>query len=70
MVLERERRFVDYIKNVLIGEDVRLCEQVQKGLRSRGYRQGRLIVDRAGTDFSEHHVHFFQKFVHDALMSA
>ena len=67
---ERERRLVDYIKNVLIGEDVRLCEQVQKGLSSRGYNQGRLVVDRARTDFSEHHVHFFQKFVHDALVGA
>ena len=67
---ERERRLVDYIKNVLIGEDVSLCEKVQKGLNSRGYNQGRLVVDRARTDFSEHHVHFFQKFVHDALMSA
>ncbi len=67
---ERERRLIDYVTSVLIGEDVRLCERVQKGLHSRGYSQGRLVVDRARTDFSEHHVHFFQKFVHDALISA
>ena len=67
---DQERRFIDYIKNVLVPEDVGLCEQVQKGLHSRGYRQGRFVVDRNHNEFSEHHVHFFQKFVHDALMGA
>jgi choline monooxygenase len=67
---EQERRFIDYIKNVLVPEDVGLCEQVQKGLHSRGYSQGRFVVDRGHNEFSEHHVHFFQKFVHDALMGA
>jgi carnitine monooxygenase subunit len=67
---EQERRFVDYIKTVLVQEDVGLCEQVQRGLHSRGYTQGRFVVDRAHSEFSEHHVHFFQKFVHDALMGA
>ena len=56
-----------YIKNTLVPEDVGLCERVQKGLRSRGYTQGRFVVDRQQPDFSEHHVHFFQKMVHDAL---
>ena len=42
-------------------------ERVQKGLRSRGYSQGRFVVDRDRPEFSEHHVHFFQKMVHDAL---
>jgi choline monooxygenase len=64
---DQERRFIDYIKNVLVTEDVGLCEQVQKGLHSRGYRQGRFVVDRNHPEFSEHHVHFFQKFVYAAL---
>jgi len=63
----QEREFINYIKNVLIPEDVGLCEQVQKGLHSRGYRQGRFVVDRSHPEFSEHHVHFFQKFVYNAL---
>lgn len=63
----QERRYIDYIKNVLIKEDVGLCEQVQKGLHSRGYSQGRFVVDRAHNEFSEHHVHFFQNFVKEAL---
>jgi carnitine monooxygenase subunit len=64
---DQERRFIDYIKNVLITEDVGLCEQVQKGLHSRGYTQGRFVVDRNHPEFSEHHVHFFQKHVLAAL---
>lgn len=63
----QERDFMDFIKNVLIPEDVGLCENVQRGLHSRGYTQGRFVVDRARPEFSEHHVHFFQKMVHDAL---
>ena len=64
---ELERRFIDYIKSVLVAEDVGLCQQVQKGLHSLGYRQGRFVVDRAHPEFSEHHVHIFQKMVHAAL---
>ena len=65
---ELEHRFVDYIKNVLVKEDVGLCEEVQKGLHSLGYRQGRFVVDRAHPEFSEHHVHFFQSMVRQALL--
>lgn len=64
---DQERRLMDYIKNVLVAEDVRLCENVQQGLHSRGYTQGRFVVDRNNVNFSEHHVHFFQKMVRDAL---
>jgi choline monooxygenase len=67
---DQERRFVNYIKEVLIPEDVGLCERVQQGLHSRGYRQGRFVVSREHPEFSEHHVHFFQRMVHDALMGA
>ncbi len=63
----QEQAFMDFIKNVLIPEDVGLCERVQKGLHSRGYTQGRFVVDRDRPEFSEHHVHFFQKMLHDAL---
>ena len=64
---DQERRYIDYIKSTLIVEDVSLCEAVQKGLHSRGYTQGRFVIDRRRNEFSEHHVHFFQKFVRDAL---
>ena len=64
---EQEQHFIDFITGVLVPEDVGLCEGVQKGLHSLGYRQGRFVVDRTHPEFSEHHVHFFQKMVHDAL---
>ena len=63
----QELAFMDWFSDVLNAEDVDLCEQVQRGLRSRGYHQGRFIVDRERVDFSEHHVHFFQQLVLDAL---
>lgn len=65
-----EREFMRYIETVLVPEDIALCEAVQRGLHSRGYRQGKLVVDRARPDFSEHHVHFFQRMVYRAVTAA
>ena len=62
-----EQRFMDYIRDVLVRENVSLCENVQQGLHSLGYRQGRFVVDRDHPEFSEHHVHFFQKMVLESL---
>jgi len=67
---EQEQRFIDFFAHVLVPEDVGLCEAVQKGLHSLGYEQGRFVVDRDHPEFSEHHVHFFQKMVRDALAAA
>jgi phenylpropionate dioxygenase-like ring-hydroxylating dioxygenase large terminal subunit len=64
---EQERKFMDWMTNVLATEDMAICERVQKGLHSRGYRQGKFVVDRNHVEFSEHHVHFFQQFVHRAM---
>jgi choline monooxygenase len=69
-ISSQEHDFINYIDKVLVPEDVTLCESVQRGLRSRGYQQGKLIVDRSRPDFSEHHVHFFQQFVYRALLEA
>lgn len=69
-ISSQEQDFIHYIDKVLVPEDVTLCESVQGGLHSRGYRQGKLIVDRSRPDFSEHHVHFFQQFVYRALLEA
>lgn len=57
----------DYQKDVLQPEDISLCENVQQGLHSRGYNQGRFIVDHGKTELSEHAVHHFQKMVAEAL---
>jgi len=64
---EQEQALVDWIDKVLVPEDMTLCESVQRGLRSRGYRQGKFVVNRDDCSYSEHHVHMFQRFVHNAI---
>ena len=56
-----------YLKEVLQPEDIALCESVQRGLRSKGYNQGRFMVDRQLTELSEHAVHHFQKMVVESI---
>lgn len=56
-----------YQKDVLQPEDIGLCESVQRGLKSKGYNQGRFIVDNDLTELSEHAVHHFQTMVMKAL---
>ncbi len=65
---DQERSFMDWFTGTLAVEDISICENVQKALHSRGYRQGKFVVDRDHVEFSEHHVHFFQSLVHRALM--
>jgi choline monooxygenase len=52
---------------VINGEDVGVCEGVQRGLHSRGYNQGRLMVDKGKSWWSEHAVHHFEHQVWKAL---
>ena len=58
---------IKYQIDVLQPEDISLCESVQRGLQSRGYNQGRFIVDEGLTELSEHAVHHFQSMVAEAL---
>ncbi len=58
---------MDYQRDVLQPEDISLCESVQKGLNSKGYNQGRFMVDHGKTELSEHAVHHFQHMVMQAL---
>ncbi len=64
---EQLKEAMDYQKITLQPEDISLCESVQRGLRSRGYNQGRFIVDADKTELSEHAVHHFQQLVLEAL---
>jgi choline monooxygenase len=64
---ECEREAMKYINDVLQPEDIGLVESVQRGLHSRGYRQGRFIVDKDRTYLSEHGVHHFHGLVLEAL---
>ena len=51
----------------IANEDVALCESVQRGLHSQGYKPGRLMIDKERTYASEHCLHHFQRLVWDAL---
>ena len=51
---------VEWFNDILGPEDVDLCESVQRGLHSRGYQSGRLMVDRSGSNlWSERILHHF-----------
>jgi choline monooxygenase len=54
-----ERR--NYRWNVLWPEDEAICRSVHRGLKSRGYRQGRFVVHPGHPGLSEHAVHYFQR---------
>ena len=56
-----------YQKDVLQPEDISLCENVQDGLQSKGYNQGRFVIDNGLTELSEHAVHHFQKLYIKAM---
>ncbi len=58
---------IDYIDTVLQAEDIAVVESVQRGLHSRGYNQGRFIVDPDRGAASEHGTHHFQALVRQHL---
>lgn len=57
----------DYTANVLVPEDISLCESVQRGLKSKGYSQGPLVVDPERSGRGEHALHHFHRLVQQAL---
>lgn len=61
-----EQEVIDFV-DVVRQEDIPIVESVQRGLHSRGYGQGRFMVDAEGTGMSEHAVHDFQLKVLRAL---
>jgi choline monooxygenase len=62
-----EQAAIKYIDDVLQPEDIGLVESVQRGLHSRGYHQGRFMVDKERSYLSEHGVHHFHGLVLAAL---
>ena len=58
---------IEYIDTVLQAEDIAIVESVQRGLHSRGYNQGRFIVDPDRGAVSEHGTHHFQALVRQHL---
>lgn len=64
---QQQRDAMDYQRDVLQPEDVGLCESVHRGLQSKGYNQGRFVVDPERSELSEHGVHHFQQMYVDAM---
>ena len=64
---EAEQQAIDYVDKTLQPEDIGLVESVQRGLHSRGYSQGRLMVDKDRSFNSEHGLHHFHGLVLKAL---
>ncbi len=60
---QSEAAALKYFADILGPEDVRLVEDVQQGLHSLGYHQGRIMVDANRSEISEHALHHFQNLV-------
>ena len=58
---EAERARDHWASDFVGPEDIRLCEAVQRGLRQRGYNQGRYVIDAARNEWSEHALHHFHR---------
>ncbi len=58
---------IKYQDEVLTPEDISLVESVQRGLRSKGYTDGRYVIDKQKSSISEHGVHHFHGLVLNAL---
>ncbi len=54
-------------RETTVEEDIRLVESVQRGLRSRGYRPGPLVVDPDCGVNSEHSIRRLQEWMREAL---
>ena len=63
---EAEREAIKYIDEVLQVEDITLVENVQRGMRTPAFTQGRIVHDPGGSGKSEHAVHHFHGLVLDA----
>jgi choline monooxygenase len=63
---EGERRAIHYLDTVLQAEDIAIVEDVQRGMNTPAFEQGRIVNDPAGSGTSEHAVHHFQGMVLDA----
>ena len=62
-----DQRRSDYTTDVLMPEDISLCESVQRGLKSKGYSQGPIITNQKRDGRGEHAIHHFHRMVQQAL---
>ena len=64
---ERVRKMAIQDRQTTVEEDIHLVESVQKGLQSRGYRPGPLVIDPQSGVNSEHPVMHLQQWMRDAV---
>ena len=64
---QAEAEAIKYVDEVLQVEDISLVESVQRGLHSKGYTQGRFMVDKERSFNSEHGLHHFHELVLKSL---
>lgn len=64
---EEVEKVKDLFAQMFNQEDIAIVEAVQKGLSSKGYDQGRYVVDSADSWFSESALHKFHRLVVKAL---
>ncbi|WP_077340154.1 aromatic ring-hydroxylating oxygenase subunit alpha [Pseudocolwellia agarivorans] len=60
-ITEETRAEIDWVVNVLTEEDIGLVENVQRGLKSKGFKDGRFVVNPQRSYLSEHAVHHFHR---------
>ena len=54
-------------RETTVEEDIHLVESVQRGLMSRGYQPGPLVVDPQGGVNSEHPIMHLQRWIREAI---
>ncbi len=54
-------------RETTVEEDIHLVESVQRGLNSKGYRPGPLVIDKSGGVNSEHPVMHLQRWMRQAI---
>lgn len=64
---EKEEEVIKYHSDVVNEQDIAIIRAVQRGVKSRGYNQGRFVVDDFDSWRSEHGVHHFERMVWEAL---
>ena len=67
---ETEKAAINYLDTVLQVEDIILVENVQKGMSTPAFQQGRIIYDPSGSGKSEHALHHFHGLVLEAYARA
>ena len=65
-----EKRAIHYLDTVLQAEDIGLVENVQRGMSTPAFTQGRIVNDPQGSGSSEHALHHFHGLILEAYRRA